>query len=104
MFSSPAVQYQKPGSQAYTNVSTAAGDTTILSGAANTTGIIVRTAFISGATSAQSLRSGIGYLLVCAQNNFVVYSGPGFLIPAGQPLVMNSSLAGNGIFVTWDIV
>ena len=93
-------QFQKRGASSLVNGSLPLGPTTIVSAAANTTGIIVRTLFLSG--SINFIIGGITVIgLSSSQFNLI---GSGFIIAPGVELRVDTITAGAQIVVTWDAI
>lgn len=106
MISPPATQFQRPGQNTYANSSLPSGNTDIVTGAANTGGLVVRTATLGGGTTGGTqLNDGNNAFFMngpSGTGNATTYSGPGILIPPGRPLRVASNSGGGSAFVTWD--
>jgi len=96
---------QRRGATNYVNGSLPSGTTVILSAAANTTGVIVRTLFATaGSTYALVGIDGANFIGISASGTSAVnYFGPGILLPPGSELTVNSGGGGAQIGVTWDV-
>ena len=108
MFSPPAAQPQRPGRVSYTNATLPNGNTDVVTGAANTTGLLVRTAFLGGGAGGSTTLwdGGAAYFVAAASGvgSAMIYNGPGILIPPGSPLRLTSNNGGGAAFVTYDLL
>ena len=108
MFTPPSSTPQRPGRTAYTNAALASGNTDIVTGAANTTGLMVRTAFLGGGAGGSTTLwdGGAAYFVAAAAGvgSATIYNGPDILIPPGSPLRLTSNGGGGAAFVTYDVL
>ncbi len=96
----PSSAPQRRGNSNYTNGSLPLAVTVIVSAAANTTGLLVRTVFQSGTAN---LTIG-GVTVSSVSGTTLSYFGPGFLVPPGVELAVNAVIAGAQIVVSWDVL
>jgi hypothetical protein len=86
------------------NANLAVGNTTIVSGAANVNGLIVRSAHLIGTNNAEvQIRDLSGQVYFHAgAGTHAVYNGGGILFPPAQAFIISSSSAGGFATVTYD--
>jgi hypothetical protein len=106
MLSPPAAAPQRRGASTYNNASLSAGNTDVVTGAANTTGLLVRTAFLGGGTGGSTTLwdGGQAYFAAAPASGASVYGGPGILVPSGSPLRLTSNGGAGSAFITWDVL
>jgi hypothetical protein len=103
MISISSMSVQRPGTNNIHIPSTLAGNTDIVAAGSNPNGLIIRTILCAGVTGSINVNNGSNaYFFECLQNSRFSYLGSGLLIPPGQPLRVNSPVAGNWIYLTWD--
>jgi hypothetical protein len=103
MITNSASPMQRRGSSNWA-AQPAVGTNNVVSGGANTNGIIVRTVLLTGNGSAQLIvLAGVVNWLICPTTGYVNYFGPGVVIPAGQALeVIAQSSAAGFAAISWD--
>jgi hypothetical protein len=105
MISAPPVAFQRRGATFFNNGALPAGNTTIVSAAANTTGLIVRTIALDGrAPSFVETNIGGAPLFGCAPGATNYYLGAGILVPPGVALNVTSGAVNGGCYLTYDIL
>lgn len=106
MISAPPAAFQRPGANYYSNGSLAfPGNTTVVSAAANTTGLIVRTALLLAPASVFCGLYSDANILGGTYNNLMWnLPGPGLIIPPGKAFNLAASGAGCQAFITWDAI
>jgi hypothetical protein len=108
MMFSPASnqQYQRRGGSSYSNASLPSGNTDVVTAAANTNGLIVRTALLQsiGPGTTTLWDGNLAYFLIALINQAISYTGNGILIPPGSPLRVTSNGGGGSVWITWDVL
>ena len=85
--------------------STLSGSVDLVTAAANTTGLIVRSIWLLGASSYISVANGAdGVFFTASLGQVAAYNGPGILIRPGTSLRYVGNAAGNSISITWDVL
>jgi hypothetical protein len=105
MLSAASAPPSRIGTSGATVSSTPSGSQDIVSAGANTTGLIVRSIWLLGATSYISVANGSDGLFFAVSSGAVAYyNGPGILIRPGTSLRYVGNAAGNSISITWDVL
>lgn len=82
-----------------------AGTVVLVTAAANTKGVIIRTLWLcAGASSYMNITLGAAAAFTSYNTNSVNYMGPGILVPPGLQISVGCSGAGNNYDITADIL
>lgn len=105
MLSAASAPPSRIGTSGTSVSSTPLGSQDIVSAAANTTGLIVRSIWLLGANSYISVANGVdGFFFAASLGQVAAYNGPGILIRPGTSLRYVGNAAGNSISITWEVL